>query len=188
MEKYFAELQASPILLPKWGVVVLWVVIFGLANVLSRKIRAHADEQQFIINENTSGLIRKESLKLTLIRIALSAAIFAYASFFGGPIFSFVAGGWVVLTAVSIPLQVRNYFFLRALSGPSAAKGSVTLSGPLVIKQQAFHLFGLAVLCLLLGILLAHLALFGGALFISSTAYGYLRKTKVKPNTPGHRL
>jgi hypothetical protein len=185
MEKYFAELQASPIPLPKWGVIVLWVVIFCFANVLARKSRAHLGEQQFIINENTAGLIRKESLKLTLIRIALSGAIFAYASFFGGPIFSFTAGGWVVLAAVSISLQMRSYFFLRALSRPDAAKGSVTLSARLVIKQQAFHLFGLAALCLLLGILLAHLALFGGALFISATAYGYLRKTRVKPNAPG---
>jgi hypothetical protein len=184
MEKYLTELEASPIPLPKWGVIVLWVVIFGLANVLARKSRSHFDGQQFIINENTSGLIRKESLKLTLVRIALSAVIFAYASFFGGPIFAFFAGGWVVLAAVSIPLQLQSYFFLRALSKPGAAKGSVTLSGPLVIKRQAFQLFGFAAFCLLLGILLAHLALFGGALFLSATAFGYLRKTRVDTNTP----
>jgi hypothetical protein len=32
MEKYLTELEASPIPLPKWGVIILWGVIFILEH------------------------------------------------------------------------------------------------------------------------------------------------------------
>src|SRR5437762_9865105 len=83
-------------------------------------------------------------------------------------------------SAVSIPLNLRSILFLRALSEPGAAKGSVTLSNHLAVKDHAFQLFGAAAFCLLLGILVAHLALLGGAFFLSATALGYLRKAKGK--------
>lgn len=69
---------------------------------------------------------------------------------------------------------------LRALSEPGAAKGSLTLSNHLAVKDHAFHLFGAASFCLLLGILVADVAFFGAAFFLSGTALGYLRKAKGK--------
>src|SRR5437762_8780286 len=81
-------------------------------------------------------------------------------------------------SAVSIPLNFRSILFLRSLSEPGAAKGSVTLSNHLAVKDHAFQLFGAAAFCLLLAILVAHLSLFGGAFFLSATAFGYLRKAK----------
>ena len=84
------------------------------------------------------------------------------------------------MAAVSITLNLRSILFLRALSQPGAAKGSVTLSNHSAVKDLAFQFFGAAAFCLFLGILLAHLALLGGAFFLSATAFGYLRKAKEK--------
>src|SRR6266496_3846211 len=90
------------------------------------------------------------------------------------------AQDFVVTSAVSISLNLRSILFLRSLSQPGAARGSVTFSNHLAVKDLAFQLFGAAAFCLILGILLAHLALFGGAFFLLATAFGYLRRTTGK--------
>jgi hypothetical protein len=56
----------------------------------------------------------------------------------------------------------------------------VILSNRLAVKDAAFKLLGMASFCLLLGLLVAHLALLGGAFFMSATAIGYLRKLRKK--------
>jgi len=110
----------------------------------------------------------------------MTAAIFTSASFYAGPIFAFWAGGWIVATTASLAFMLRSIFFYRTLSQPGAAEGSVKLSKGLAIKDKAYQVFGMSAFCLILGILLAQLALLGGALFLSATAFGYLRKAKGK--------
>ncbi|HXT42000.1 MAG TPA: hypothetical protein VN887_18470 [Candidatus Angelobacter sp.] len=180
MQTYFSELDASTIPLAPWVIAIIWLIIFASAHVLSRKSSALSRAQGFFISGGSPVPIRTQSLRLILVQVLLSAAIFAYASFFGGPFFAFFAGGWVVATAISIPLNLRSILFLKALSKPGAAKGSVTLSNRLAVKDCAFKLFGAAAFCLLLGILMAHLAFFGAAFFLSATAFGYLRKAEGK--------
>ena len=180
MKTYISELESSTIPLPLWGVAVIWLIIFASAHVLFRKGCGLSHAQDFIVSGGPPGLIREQSVRLTLVQVLFSAAIFAYASFLGGLVFAFFAGGWFVTTAVSISLNLRSILFLRALSEPDAAKGSVTLSDSLAVKDHAFHLFGVAVFCLLVGMLVAHLALFGAAFILSATAFGYLRKAKAK--------
>ena len=180
METYIRELESSTIPLPHWAVIIIWLIIFVSAHVLFRKGRGLSHAQDFIVTGGPRGLVKEQSVRLALVQVLFSAAIFAYASFFGGPVFAFFAGGWFVTTAVSISLNLRSILFLRALSEPDAAKGSVMLSNSLAVKDHAFHLFGVAVFCLLVGMLVAHLALFGAALILSATAFGYLRKAKAK--------
>ena len=180
METYISELESSTIVLPAWGVVIFWLIIFASAQVLFRTARAFSQAQDFVVTGGPPQLVREQSLGLSLVQVSIAAAIFAFASFFGGPVFVFFAGGWVVTSAVSISLNLRSILFLRALSQPGAARGSVTLSNHLAVKDLAFQLFGAAAFCLILGILLAHSALFGGAFFLSATAFGYLRRATGK--------
>ena len=180
MRTYLAQLEASTIPFPNWAVIIIWLVVFVVANMLMRRSRALSRAQNVIATETEPGLIKPESLKLTLARLILTAAIFACASLLGGPVFVFLAGGWVVLAAVSCSLNLRRVLYLRAFSGLGAATGSITLSARFAVKDAAFQLLAAATLCLVLGILLAHLALLGGALFLASTGAGYLRKTKRK--------
>lgn len=122
--------------------------------------------------------MREQNWKLTVFQILFSSAIFTFAAFVGGAFLVFFAGGWLVITAVSIPLNLRSVLFLRALSQPDAATGSVILSNRLAVQDAAFKMLGMASFCLLLGLVVAHLALLGGGLFLSATAIGYLRKSK----------
>jgi hypothetical protein len=118
----------------------------------------------------------------------LTAGIFGAAAVLGPPAFGFLAGGWVVTTAVSIPITLRRILFQRGLSRPDAASGSVILSYDFAIESLAFELFGAAVFVLILGVCLAHLALLGGAFFIGATAFGYIQKTRrpePRPRTGG---
>ncbi len=178
METYLHGLSSSTIPFPPWGIVTIWLVIFASAPVVSRKAAALSATQSFVIIGGPVGLVKEQSFKLLIGQVLFSAAIFTFASILGGPVFVFFAGGWVVTTLVSIPLNLRSVLFLRALSKPGAAQGSVTLSNYLAVKDLAFQLFGVAAFCLLLGVILAHLALLGGAFFLTATSLGYLKKTK----------
>src|SRR4051812_8559549 len=104
METYLNNLGASTIPIPKWGIVVAWLIIYVSAHVSGRKCSELSQAQKFIVTGGPPGLVREQSLKIMLVQILLTAAIFAAASFIGGPIFVFLVGGWLVTTAVSIPL------------------------------------------------------------------------------------
>ena len=186
MEPYLHNLIANKIPIPHWGVIIIWLIIFICGHVLFRKNRALSRVHNLFVTVEAPEYIKPQSVKILFIQILFAAGIFAFATLYGGPAFEFIAGGWVVTSAVSIPINLHGILFSRALSRPDAVEGSVRLAATLVVKAQAFELLGAAVFCLVLGALLAHLALLGGALFISATAFGYLGKSK--PQTEGEAL
>jgi Na+/pantothenate symporter len=178
MESYLSHLMSSSLPIATWGLVLVWLILFSFSHVLSQKGNDLVKKQSYILNGDTNELGQKQNWKLTVFQLLFSSAIITVAAFMGGAGFVFFAGGWIVITAVSIPLNLRNLLFLRELSRPDAATGSVSLSSRLAVQDAAFKLLGMASFCLLLGLVLAHLALLGGALFMSATAIGYLRKPK----------
>jgi len=180
MAEYFTALQSTRLPLPLWGVVVLWCLLYLVSFALTRAQRSvlKAHPQNLIATGEPTGQIREQSWRLACVQVLLTAAIFTSAYFLGEPAFVFLAGGWLVTTAVSIPLALRRILFNRALAAPGAASGSVTLSYDLIIQSVAFELLGAAAFVLVLGICLSHSALLGGALFIGATGLGYLRKTR----------
>lgn len=182
MGNYLRHLESRTMPLPIWGVVVSWFILYCCAHILVRKGYAFRRAQNVIVVRPGGVSARPPGLRLILCQLLLTGAIFASASLLGGPFFVFFACGWLVTTAVSIPTGLRSLFFLRAISQREAAKGSVTMSPQLVTRDQAYHLFGAAVFCLLLGVILAHLALIGGALFLSATAIGYQRRARNQCN------
>lgn len=178
METYLTKLESSTIPLPAWAVVLGWLVIFISAHVLFKKARLLSRGQNFINIGISSGLVKEQTPKLMIVQVMFSVAVFAYASFFGGGVFTFFVGGWIVMSALSVAINLRSLFFSKAIAKPDAAKGSVTLSEYLIVKDAAYQLFGGAVFCLILGVFTAHLALMGGALFLTATGFGYLRKVR----------
>lgn len=180
MAEYLTFLESSTLPLPLPVVVALWCLLYALAHFLRRKhlaiAKSHA--QNFIVTEEPTGQIHQQSLTLASVQIVLTAIIFGSAKLLGGPLYVFLAGGWIVTTAVSVPVTLRRILFQRALSAPDAASGSVILSYDFAVESLAFELFGAAVFVLILGVCLSHLALLGGAFFIGATACGYIRKTR----------
>lgn len=182
MENYFTHLRSNSLPIPHWALMVIWLILFFTAQVLSKAGHNLSDKQNLILTSKTNDLVKAQSWKLTLFQILFTSAIFTFAVFIGDPFFVFFAGGWLILTAVSIPLNLRSILFLRALSQPNAATGSVTLSNRLVVKRAASDLFAMAAFCLILGVVFAQLALLGAAFFLAATATGYLRKSNKTQN------
>lgn len=170
------ESNSLPMLAP--ACVLAWCLLYASAQVLgwrtARLIKAHP--QAFILVGGPAVPIKSQSWVLSCFQVALTAFIFV-AGYLLGPIaFAFLAGGWIVTTAVSIPITLRKILFHRALLRPGAATGSVTLSAPLAVKSASFELLGLAAFVTVLGLCVANLALLGGGFYITATALGYLRK------------
>jgi hypothetical protein len=180
MADYFNALQSNTLPLPFSWVVAVWCMLYLLSHSLAQKQRALAKShsQTFITTQEPLRSVGEQSWKLVFVQLLLTAGIFGSAALLGPPAFAFLAGGWVVTTAVSIPITLRRILFQRGLSVSGAASGSVTLSYHFAVESLAFELFGAAVFVLILGVVLSHLALLGGAFFIGATAFGYIRKTR----------
>lgn len=179
MDAYLNELMSSTMPLPVWAICLLWLILFASANLLFVKGRALSNAQNFFVISGPRPL-HDLSPRLILFQALFAAVVFTSSLFLGGPAFVLLAGGWVILSAVSTAINLRSLLYFRALSLQGAADGSVTLSAQLSAKNQAFQLFAAATLCLCAGILVAHLALLGGALFLTATATGILRKVNAK--------
>jgi len=172
--------MSSSLPIPFWALILFWLILYAVSQVLYRKANALTKKQTLLTTGKTGELVREQNWKLSIFQVLFTSAIFTSAAVIGGAFFVFFAGGWIVITAASIPINLRSILFFRALTRPDAATGSVTLSNRLAVKDAGFKLLELAVFCLLLGLVTAHLAILGGAFFMSATAIGYLRKSKKK--------
>src|ERR1043166_9207143 len=121
METYLNQLGSSAIPLPHWAVGGVWLILYTLAHVLFRKAMALSNRQNFIVSGGPPGLVKEPTWELTGVQIAFACAIFAYGLSVGGRVFTFFVGGWVVVSAVSIPTSLRSILFYRALADPGAA-------------------------------------------------------------------
>ena len=180
METYLNDLISSSLPIPHWALILFWLILYAVSQVLYRQANSLRHKQTLITTGNTGELVREQNWKLSLVQVLLTSAIFTSATLIGGAFFVFFAGGWIVITAASIPINLSTVLFRRTLTQPGAGTGAVILSSRLAVKDAAFKLLGLAVFCLLLGLVTAHLALLGGAFFLFATAMGYLRKSKKK--------
>ena len=178
MSAYLRAFESNSFPLPALSCVLVWCLLYASAQILgwrSAKL-AEACPQASILVGGPAVKIKNQSWGLVCVQLALTALIFLAGYILGPHGFAFIAGGWVVTTAVSIPITLRKALFHRALLLPGAATGSVTLSSPLALKCASFELLGLAMFVTVLGLCFANPALLGGGFFIAATAMRYLRK------------
>ena len=178
MSDFLLDLQLSTIALPFWSAVGAWLLIFSVAHALHRRARWLSSRQRFIVAGGVHDGEPTNGYALVLGQMVFASAVFAIGAVLGGAIYTFFVGGWIVVTAVSIAVNLRSILFLTALASPGAAEGALVLSTGLSVRDAAFQLFGMAAMCFCLGMLLAHLALLGGAFFMTATGVGYLRKSR----------
>jgi hypothetical protein len=175
LNTYLNDLQFSTLALPEWAVFLFWLVLFVGSHLLHLQCHALLRKQAHIALAE-SARARPYSLPLVGVQIAYALAIFIGSDWLGHASFVFLAGGWVVHTAVSFAANVQSTLFLIALTKPGAAEGAVQYSARQTARDSAYQMLGGATLCLCTGVLLAHLALLGGALFLAAAGVGYLRK------------
>ena len=101
---------------------------------------------------------------------------FSLALYAGAPIFVLLVGGLLVSLLFSVVHNARTILYYRMLAGSGAAQGNLSLSNSSLIHNRAHVCLEAAFFCLLVGLLLPHLALLGGALIMGSTGIGCLRR------------
>ena len=157
---YFADLLGSTIPLPRWMVFAIWLLLLAIGHALFRLARARSATQSYIVVGESAVQRRTGSARGVVLQVLFGTVLIGAVSFLGA----------------SIGLNLRSALFLRAITEPSAASGTINLSARLALRDSSFQLFGVAALVLALGVLLAQLALLGGALFTAATGLGYLRR------------
>lgn len=178
METYVNQLLESELPFQPWVAALIWMALFVASRWIALSLRAANDAQHAVTVEDWSALRRSLDPKYAVVQILVAGIVFVLALRIGRPAFVFLAGGMIVASAFALGLSAQGLFTARALARPNAVKGSVTFSTAAAFRHMAHRAGGAAVACLLIGLVLAHLALLGGALFLTSTGNSYLRKAR----------
>jgi hypothetical protein len=175
---YLASLLDSEIPFGPWTVAVVWSALFLANHWLARSAREANDAQHVISIEDVSVMRRGLQPKYIIARIAYAAVVFVVAIFLGGPAYVFFAGGLLVAMTYALALNLQAWLSARSLAEPNVGKGSFTFSTGAALQHMAQRLIQGALATFILGLVLGHLALLGGVLFLASTAGGYWRKSR----------
>ena len=178
METYVNALVESELPFEPWVAALIWVALFIASRWMAQSLRAANDAQHAVTVEDWSALRRSLEPKYLVAQILVAGIVFLLALQLGRPAFAFLAGGIIVASAFGLGLTAQGLLTARALASPNAVNGSVTFSTASAFRHMAHRAAGAALACLLAGLVLAHLALLGGALFLASTASGNLRKAR----------
>lgn len=178
MEQYFASLFDSDLPFEPWVAALAWIVLFGANRRAARAARAANDAQHCIAVEDWSALRRGFEPRFMARQILFAAFVFAIALWLRGPVFVFLVGGMIVTMAYAVALNVQSILSARALARPDTASGMLTFSTPAAFRHMAHRVGGGAMACLLIGLVVAHLAPIGAAFFLAATAAGYLRRAR----------
>lgn len=173
---YFQTLLSSCLPFAEWLAVTLWPVLFIANRLIGRALMAVSDRSTSYTFENRDRLRRGSEPLWVLAQCLFAGWVFTISLYAGGPLFVFLAGGLDVSLICVLGLNVQGLLSARAMARPGASTGSLKLSTSCAYRQMAGRLYGIAAICTLLGLLVAHTALLGGALFAASTATGYLRR------------
>ncbi|MEO8565059.1 MAG: hypothetical protein ABI541_01645 [Betaproteobacteria bacterium] len=175
---YVNKLLESELPFEAWVAALIWVALYIASRWIAQSLRAANGAQHAVTVEDWSALRRSLEPKYAVAQILVAGIVFLLALMLGRPAFVFFAGGMIVASACGLGLSAQGLFTARAMARPNAVNGSVTFSTASAFRHMAHRAGGAAVVCLLIGLVLAHVALLGGALFLASTGNGYLRKAR----------
>lgn len=178
MGTYVNELLESELPFEPWVAALIWVALFIASRWIAQSLRVANDAQHAVTVEDWSTVRRSLEPKYLVVQVLAVGIVFVLASMLGRAAFVFLAGGMIVASACGLGLSAQGLFTARALARPNAVNGSVTFSTASAFRHMAHRAGGAALACLLIGLVLAHLALMGGALFLASTGNVYLRKAR----------
>lgn len=176
MDGYVAALLASTPPLPIWALALLWAVLLSCSYALLSRSQRLRTAQSLVFFP--AGLEVRPSPLLFASRAVVATAVFVSAWLLGAWASVFLAGGWCIAAAVAMTSNLRSVLYFRSLSVPDGASGRIEYSAPLARRNQGAELSAAALLSLLVGLLLPHLALLGAAFFLAAGAPGCFRKAR----------
>ena len=178
MPNYVNSLLDSRLPFELWDAVLLWAVLFFGNHWVVRLVRAANDAQHVISIQDWSALRRSQEPRYIVGQVLIAGFLFLSAPLLGPSAFVFFAGGLIVALACTLALNVQGLWAARALAQPDAATGELTFSTAYAFRHTAHRAAGGALACALIGLVTMHLAPFGGAFFLASMAYGYVRRAR----------
>jgi len=178
LENYITSLLESALPFEPWVAALVWVLLFLANHWIARFTRVANDAQNFIAVDDWSALRRGFKPKYIAAQVFFACIVFLVALLLGGSAFVFFAGGLIVAIAYGLALNAQGLLSARAMASPNAANGALVFSMASAFRHMAHRVAGGAFAYFLIGLALAHLALLGGALFLASTAGGYLRRAR----------
>jgi len=185
---YLQTLLSSHLPFAEWLAVALWPVLFLTNRFVGRALNAMADRSTSYTFENRDRLRRGTEPLWVLAQCLFAGSVFTFSLYAGGALFVFLAGGLDVSVICILGLNVQALLSAHAIARPGASEGSLKVSSSYAYRQMAARLYGVAMVCCMLGLLVAHLTLLGGAFFSVATASGYMRRaSKLPPVTDRSR-
>lgn len=178
MERYLDALVHSALPFDVGVAVALWLAVFAANHLVVARARAANDAQSTVAMQGTASLRRGSQPAFLLLQAALAAFVIAAGFMLGGIASTFFIGGQLVAAAFNLGLNVQSLLAARTLAGGQGVQGSLALSEAYAWRQASQRMAGAALASVLLGLLLAHAAPFGGALILGSTAAGFRRKAR----------
>lgn len=181
MLEYFEAFRTSRLALPLEALPFVWLALY-LANSALAQAAQRADAAQRRVQfEHRELLARGQRPLMRLAQLAMAAIAFGVALFVRGAIGVALAGGIVLQVATIFSLNLHAFLSARALARSGASNGELRLSPAYAYRQMSARLFGGALLMLLTGLLLPHLAPIGAAYLLFAAAFGYLRRAAAAP-------
>jgi hypothetical protein len=173
---YLNTLLESELPFEPWVLIVVFFVLLVLQHVIARSARSAMRQQESIVSEESEQLNRGFEPKYIAGQVVFGLVVFSFAHYVGGAFGQFFSGGLIVAGIFGLGANVDGLLLARALNRTGVVRGSIEMSVPYSFFSIAYRMLGGAVMCLVLGLVLANLALLGGVLFLGSTGIGYLRK------------
>jgi hypothetical protein len=175
---YLGALLDSEFGLAPWVLGVACLTLAAATYSLTSYSRRALAAQTHIIIENDAAVSRVFQPRYVVAQLAFAAVTLSASYYIGEPAFTFIGGGYVVALAMTFGLNLHSLLFARRLQCSGSATGSVTLSSNLAVSDFGYRSLGGASVLFVTGLLLAQLALLGGALFLASAGVGYVRKSR----------
>lgn len=178
MNDYFTALASSELPFGTSALAIAWLVLFAANHQVARASwRRLAAQTHVVLADSGSGARGLTPLALA-VQAGYAALVFGIGWALGATAFAFFAGGLTAALAVTLGLNVHSLAFARLLARDDAGTGTATLSARFTLRNTAWRALGGACALVLLGLLLAHLAPLGGALFLTASASGMLRRAR----------
>lgn len=181
MVEYFEALRSRGLALPLEVLPLVWLALYLANSALAQAAQRIDAAQRQVRFEQRERLLRGQRPLMRLVQVLIAALAFAVALLARGAIGVAFAGGIVLQIATIFSLNLQAFLSARALAQSGASQGELRLSPAYAYRQMSARLCGGALLMLLAGLLLPHLAPLGAAYLLFATAMGYLRRAAAAP-------
>jgi hypothetical protein len=175
---YFDAISTSSLPLRWEAVAACIAVVFLVTQVLYREALSAAAAQTYLVADYVTAEEKRWGWVLPLTQLAYGAAVFLFALYAGGALFTLLVGGLFLSMLFSAAHNLRSVLYYRSFAIPGAADGQVSAPAITLMRHRVHVYVQGCLFCLFAGLFLAHLALLGGALFLGLSALGYRRRLR----------